>query len=153
MKINDIIAEGWGTVASNLAKDFVGIDRDKPWINKTNANKQFAQPSIDQAQAQADTRESMPNPKEGSVLLVRAPNGEQYFKSYTGSWHLKGKLPADFSVGGTKITAPKDIAALDQLLPDATLVGVKPDPKNPNGDSWIYDKRNTALLAKRSGNK
>lgn len=95
----------------------------------------------------------IPNPKEGSVLLVKAPNGEEYFKSYTGSWHQKGKMSTDFSVGGTKITEPKDIVALDRLVPNGKLVGVKLDPRDPTGNAWVYDKRNTALLAKRSGNK
>ena len=93
------------------------------------------------------------NPKEGSVLLVSAPNGNTYFKTYTGSWHLRGKSATDYSVGGTKITATKDIDALDRLLPNAKVIGVKLDPRNPTGNAWVYDQRKTALLAKRSGKK
>jgi len=93
----------------------------------------------------------IPNPQEGSVLLVTAPNGSTYFKTYTGSWHTKGQAAIDFSVGGTKVTAPKDIEVLDQLLPKAKLVGVKPNPRDASGNAWTYDQRKTALLAKRGG--
>lgn len=31
MKINEILAEGWKDVASNLGKDFFGIDRSQSW--------------------------------------------------------------------------------------------------------------------------
>lgn len=92
------------------------------------------------------------NPQEGSVLLVKAANGEYYFKSYNGTWHLKGKAPDDFSVGGTKIANPADVTALDALLPKAQLVGVKPVPNEPP-TAWVYDQRKTALLNKRRGVK
>ena len=95
----------------------------------------------------------IPNPPEGAVLLVTAPNGNSYFKTYTGSWHIKGASATDFSVGGTKITEPKNTTVLDQLLPTAKLVGVKPDPRDASGNAWTYDQRKTALLAKRSGKK
>ena len=88
------------------------------------------------------------NPAEGSVLLVKAANGEQYFKSYSGTWHLKGKTPNDFSVGGTKIVNPAEITALDALLSQAKLVGVKPATNEP-GNAWVYDERKTKLLNKR----
>ena len=92
------------------------------------------------------------NPQEGSVLLVKAANGEYYFKSYNGTWHLKGKAPDDFSVGGTKIANPADVTALDALLPKAQLVGIKPVPNEPP-TAWVYDQRKTALLNKRRGVK
>jgi hypothetical protein len=95
----------------------------------------------------------VPNPQEGSVLLVTAANGEQYFKSYKGTWHVKGSVPQEFSVGGTKITDPSQITQLDKLLSQAKLIGVKPDPKDNTGQAFLYDQRKTALLAKRSGKK
>jgi hypothetical protein len=95
----------------------------------------------------------VPNPQEGSVLLVKAANGEQYFKSYKGTWHVKGAVPQEFSVGGTKITNPAQTTELDKLLPQAKLVGIKPDPKDNTGQAFLYDQRKTALLAKRSGKK
>lgn len=95
----------------------------------------------------------IPNPQEGSVLLIKADNGEQYFKSYTGTWHLKGTIPQEFSVGGTKITNPAEISVLDGLLSQAKLIGVKPDPKDNTGQAFLYDQRKTALLNKRRGVK
>jgi hypothetical protein len=43
VKVNDIIKEGWGTVASNLAKSAVGLKSDEPW--RQPRPQQVAKPS------------------------------------------------------------------------------------------------------------
>lgn len=122
-------------------------------VDRANRDYQTATAGKPQAEPEVTPPAPIPNPQEGSVLLVSAPNGNSYFKTYKGTWHIKGKSATDFSVGGTKVTEPKDIEALDRLLSNAKLVGVKHDSKDPTGNAWVYDQRKTALLAKRSGKK
>jgi hypothetical protein len=167
VKINDITEGLYDTLAgvsqrvkqSNWAtggaKDYY-----KDYYAKKRADQQkaIAQHQADQQSAKqfnpnptrgaTPTTHTVDNPEEGSVLLVQAANGDQYFKSFKGTWHLKGKAPNDFSVGGTKITNPADITALDALLPQAKLIGVKPATNEPS-DAWVYDERKTKLLARR----
>lgn len=63
---------------------------------------------------------------EGQILVVRAPSGAEYFKSYKGNWYeLLDKSGTEFSVTHP-ISAKKDIAALEQLEDQGTIVYVKP---------------------------
>jgi hypothetical protein len=173
VKINEIIAEAFQVTKNGTP--ILGQGAGKTWKNFAKSalmganftHRKNQNPEDDALIHQALTTLSLPEPgnnanaqtvgptppppKEGTVQLVQAANGEQYFKAYSGTWHKKGATPADFSVGGTKITKPAEIEALDKLLPTAKLVGVKPDPKYPTGDAWVYDQRKTALLAKRGG--
>jgi hypothetical protein len=149
MKVNEIVTE---SVYDYLTK-FGQQGKQAAWA-RGGAEKYYAD---QRAQAQA-AHATQPQPvaklpAEGTVLLVTATNGQQYFKSYNGTWHAKGTIPQEFSVGGTKITNPAEISALDGLLPQAKLVGVKPDPKDNTGQAFLYDQRKTALLAKRRGKK
>ena len=176
MKVNEVTEGYWSTLGQGLARDLVGgagsVNTQKSNLDKRKQDLQNRQAKLSQVQANLAGQQqanqqfktnpardkttteplTVPNPKEGSVMLVKAANGEQYFKSYNGTWHLKGKAPDDYSVGGTQITNPADKLALDKLLPQAQLIGVKPATNEP-GDVWVYDKRKTLLLNKHRGNR
>ena len=142
MKINEVIAEGIGDWLANKAGQRVQkIQQDPALAAKhglTYIDPTIAQPSTNPMQSV--------NPPEGGVFLVKASNGNQYFKSYKGTWHNKGTVPDELSVGGTKITNPTEISALEALLPASQLVGVKPDPKDNTGQAYLIDRRKTAIL-------
>jgi hypothetical protein len=173
VKINDIIAESaydWFSKLSQQSKqanwsagkgnkeEYLKNYRNKLRDIEVDKIKKIHQRDnelnvYDPTNVNTTTLRQIPNPQEGSVLLVKAANGEQYFKSYTGTWHLKGTIPQEFSVGGTKITDPAEISVLDGLLSQAKLIGVKPDPKDNTGQAFLYDQRKTALLSRRSAKK
>jgi hypothetical protein len=162
VKINEVIAEGLYDFVSKLGQQKAQANWAKGNADKTSYmadyEKQLGKIHQDYRAAVAgletpttSASEKATVPPEGGVFLVKASNGNQYFKSYKGTWHNKGTVPDELSVGGTKITNPTEISALEALLPAAQLVGVKPDPKDNTGQAYLIDRRKTAILKKRYG--
>ena len=75
---------------------------------------------------------SQPSPPipEGQILVVRAPSGIEYFKSYKGRWYERlDKSETEFSVTHP-ISAQKDIASLEKMIGQGTRVYVTQSPTN-----------------------
>lgn len=84
-------AKSWGRVGNRLAKQFVGQDPKKAWINDKSI------PAGSPASYMLGT-DLKPN-HAGEVFVVKGPGGQVYFKSYTGRWYQQASNnPYDFSI-------------------------------------------------------
>jgi len=148
VKINEVTEGYWSSLARSIGTDLAGgaggINRQKADLEKRkqalqNSQAQLAQAKADIAsqQQQADTQNTGPdnigtkisNPKEGSVLLIKAPSGMEYFKSYTGAWFEKpDPVPTKFSASGAlQEKDPVKIAQLEKMATkNSQVVYVKP---------------------------
>jgi hypothetical protein len=99
------------------------------------------------------TPAQIPNPQEGSVLLIKANNGQEYFKAYTGQWFNKPNTdPANEFKAINPIKDPKDIESLNNQSGAGRIVPVKPtDAQYPN--NWLLDQRRLKLANKSPAGK
>jgi hypothetical protein len=94
----------------------------------TGADFPRAQPKVDmdalKAVQAAATNKS--NPAPGSILLVKAPGGMEYFKDHRGIWFEKPDSREIYSASGAlQIKDPVKANKLNQLLPQAQTIYVK----------------------------
>lgn len=107
------------------------------------------------AQAAPATTADKTKPTQGSIFLVKSPEGMEYFKSHQGIWFEKPNSQEKyFASGALQIKDPVKTAALDRLLPQAQTIYVKPESQ---GDTinFIPDPtgRTARLFAKRQKTK
>ena len=87
------------------------------------------------------------------MLLIKANNGQEYFKAYTGKWFNKPNTdPANEFKAINPIKDPKDIESLNNQSGAGRIVPVKPtDAQYPN--NWLLDQRRLKLANKSPAGK
>jgi hypothetical protein len=141
VKINEIIVEGWGNVLKGLTKSVVGdvnYDASQDALSKATGGK------IAQSQYQGPTAPSI---QQGTVQLVKASNGQQYFKSYQGIWYEKHGLPDEYSITHP-VRAPKDIEVLDKLA-QASGIMVPVTQDIEGSTEFVKDKKGYKFTKRR----
>ena len=140
VKINEVIQEGWGNVFKGLAKSAFGdvnVDATQDFASKITGGKI------------APSTYAAPTPQipQGIVQLVRAQNGQQYFKSYKGVWYEKHGLPDEYSITHP-VRVAKDIEVLEKLARTNSIV--VPVTQDIEGSTeFVKDKKGYKFTKRR----